>query len=50
MFALPAPHSVPKKTPIPWDAATPYRGLGFRSVQARDGGDNYALAELGVES
>jgi 3',5'-cyclic AMP phosphodiesterase CpdA len=50
MFALPVPHSVPKKMPIPWDAANPYRGLGFRTVQAKDGDDQYALAELAVET
>lgn len=33
MFPLPAPMSVPKKAPIPWDAAAPYQGLGFRSVE-----------------
>ena len=32
MFALPAPGSVPKKAPIPWDAAAPYAGLGWRTV------------------
>jgi hypothetical protein len=34
MFALPAPGSVPKKAPIPWDAAAPYKGLGFREIEA----------------
>jgi len=49
MFPLPAPHSVPKKAPIPWDAANPYRGLGFRSVQSKAGGDDVALTEWPVE-
>jgi hypothetical protein len=49
MFPLPAPLSVPKKAPIPWDAAAPYRGLGFRSAQSRTGGKQYALTELAVE-
>ena len=49
MFPLPAPHSVPKKMPIPWDAAHPYLGLGFRSVQMKDGGDDVALTEWAVE-
>jgi 3',5'-cyclic AMP phosphodiesterase CpdA len=49
MFPLPAPHSVPKKAPIPWDAANPYRGLGFRSIQSKTGGDHYALTEWPVE-
>jgi 3',5'-cyclic AMP phosphodiesterase CpdA len=32
MYPLPAPGSVPVKSPIPWDAAQPHRGLGFRGV------------------
>jgi hypothetical protein len=35
IFPLPAPGSVPKRAPIPWDPAQPYRGLGFRQIQAR---------------
>ncbi len=35
MFALPAPGSVPKKAPVPWDPAAPYKGLGYRHVDAR---------------
>jgi len=34
MFPLPAPGSVPKRIPIPWDPAEPYKGLGYRSVEA----------------
>jgi 3',5'-cyclic AMP phosphodiesterase CpdA len=34
MFGLPAPGSVPKKAPIPWDPARPYGALGFREVEA----------------
>jgi 3',5'-cyclic AMP phosphodiesterase CpdA len=33
IFPLPAPGSQPKRVPIPWDAAQPYRGLGFRSIE-----------------
>ena len=32
-YLLPAPGSVPKKAPIPWDAAAPYKGMGLRIVQ-----------------
>ncbi|HEX4447111.1 MAG TPA: metallophosphoesterase [Polyangiaceae bacterium] len=32
MFPLPAPGSVPKKSPLPWDANSPDHGLGWRSV------------------
>src|SRR5262249_48094754 len=34
MFPLPAPGSQPKRDPIKWDAEHPYRGLGFREVEA----------------
>jgi len=48
MWALPEAHSVPKKGPIPWTAAEPYKGLGFRDVEAlvRDG--RYEIEELSV--
>jgi predicted phosphodiesterase len=32
IFPLPAPGSAPKRAPIPWDPAEPYRGLGVREV------------------
>jgi hypothetical protein len=35
MFPLPPAGSVPKRAPRPWDPGHPYRGLGFRSVQAK---------------
>lgn len=34
IFPLPAPGSQPNRTPLPWDAAAPYRGLGWREVEA----------------
>jgi predicted phosphodiesterase len=33
IFPLPAPGSVSKRQPIPWDSAEPYKGLGFRDVE-----------------
>lgn len=33
VFALPAPGSVAKKTPLPWDAADPWKGLGYRQLE-----------------
>jgi len=48
MFPLPAPMSQPKRDPIPWDAAQPYRGLGFREVEAEDRGEKFSLTELPV--
>jgi len=32
IFPLPAPGSQPKRDPIKWDPAAPYRGLGFREI------------------
>jgi 3',5'-cyclic AMP phosphodiesterase CpdA len=49
IFPQPAPGSQPKRAPVPWDPAHPYRGLGFRQVQARSGGQEYALQELPVQ-
>jgi 3',5'-cyclic AMP phosphodiesterase CpdA len=36
VFPLPAPGSVPKKAPLPWDAASPDHGLGWRSIAMQD--------------
>jgi 3',5'-cyclic AMP phosphodiesterase CpdA len=35
IFPLPAPGSQPKRAPIAWDPAFPYRGMGFRVVSAQ---------------
>lgn len=48
MFALPAPMSVPKKAPIPWDPSAPYKGLGPREVEAEPAKPAYQLTELSV--
>lgn len=37
VFPLPAPGSVPKKAPLPWDASSADHGLGFRTVHATRG-------------
>lgn len=49
MFPLPAPLSQPKKAPIPWDAAAPYKGLGFRGVEAELKEAAYKLTEYPVQ-
>ena len=49
MFPLPAPLSQPKREPVPWDPAHPYRGLGFREVEAEDAGTKLSIDELPVE-
>jgi len=48
MFPLPAPMSVPKKAPLPWDPAHPYAGLGFRGVQVKSGGEKLPITEYPV--
>jgi 3',5'-cyclic AMP phosphodiesterase CpdA len=48
MFALPVAASQPKRLPIPWDAAAPYRGLGFREVDAERAPVRYNVTELPV--
>jgi len=45
IFPLPAPGSQPKRVPIAWDPANPYRGLGERDVTV---GTTYTLTELPV--
>lgn len=32
IFPLPAPFSQPKRVPLAWNAAEPYKGLGFRRI------------------
>jgi len=34
VFPLPAPGSQEKRTPLPWDPVAPFKGLGFREVEA----------------
>lgn len=36
IFPLPPPGSQPKRAPISWNAAQPYRGLGFRGIEMAD--------------
>jgi hypothetical protein len=47
IFPLPAPQSQPKRDPIKWDAAAPYRGLGFREVEA-EAPAKYDIVEMPV--
>jgi len=50
IFPLPAPGSQPKRVPIPWDAAQPYKGLGFRNVEAEVKKPAYELTEYPVKA
>jgi calcineurin-like phosphoesterase family protein len=49
IFPLPAPGSAPKRMPIPWDAAQPYKGLGFREVDAEVKSAQYEVTEWPVQ-
>jgi len=46
IFPQPAPGSTPKRAPVAWDPAQPYRGLGFRRIEAEP--DEYKLTEFPV--
>ena len=48
IFPLPSPGSQPKRTPLDWDPAQPYRGLGFREVDADVKESAYRIVELPV--
>jgi Icc-related predicted phosphoesterase len=50
MYPLPAPYSVPKKAPLPWDASHPYRQLGYRQVQSVAGSADFVLTESPMAS
>ncbi|HUH84633.1 MAG TPA: metallophosphoesterase [Stellaceae bacterium] len=45
IFPLPVAGSQPKRTPIPWDAAQPFKGLGWRSVEAEVKEADYKVQE-----
>ncbi len=45
IFPLPAPGSQPNRIPLPWDAAAPYKGLGWREVQSTESGTQFVLTE-----
>ena len=48
IFPLPAPGSQPKREPVRWDPAMPFRGLGFRDVASADRG-RLAIAERALK-
>lgn len=48
IFALPAPDSQPHRTPLPWDASAPYKGLGFREIEAEAAGSALKITEFPV--
>lgn len=48
MFPLPAPGSQPKRAPVPWDPAMPYKGIGFREVEAKTVKADYTIVEYPI--
>jgi 3',5'-cyclic AMP phosphodiesterase CpdA len=50
MFPLPAPGSQPSRAPLPWDAAAPYRGLGWRRVEVDEKPGVYTFNEMPIRS
>ncbi|WP_375540018.1 metallophosphoesterase family protein [Rugamonas brunnea] len=48
IFPLPVPGSQAMRTPLPWDPATPGKGLGFREVDAEPRQAAYQITELPV--
>ena len=50
IFPLPAPGSVPKRVPVPWDPARPYQGLGLREVDVHTWRADPAAAQQIQES
>jgi hypothetical protein len=48
IFPLIPPGSKPKREPIPWDAAQPYKGLGFRGIEAELKKPAYEITEYPV--
>lgn len=49
IFAQPAPGSQPKRTPIAWDPQAPYKGLGFREVEAAVAKAAFDITEFPVQ-
>jgi 3',5'-cyclic AMP phosphodiesterase CpdA len=48
IFPLPAPGSQPKRVPIAWDPAQPYKGLGFRGIETELAKAEYEITEFPV--
>lgn len=46
IFPLIAPGSAPKRAPVPWDPAQPYKGLGFRGVETELAKAEYEITEF----
>jgi 3',5'-cyclic AMP phosphodiesterase CpdA len=49
MYPLPAAGSQPKRAPVPWDPAQPYKNLGFRSIEAKMPPAEYGVIEYPLQ-
>jgi len=49
IFPLPAPGSQDKRTPLPWDAAMPFKGLGWRHIDMATIGAKMQIQEMPVK-
>jgi 3',5'-cyclic AMP phosphodiesterase CpdA len=49
IFPMPAPGSQPDHKPLAWDATHPYRGLGWRNIEAEPDKAAYAIEEHPVQ-
>jgi hypothetical protein len=47
IFPFPAAGSQPKRTPVPWDAARPFKGIGYSAVAEHAGDARRASRALG---
>lgn len=43
MMPMPAPGSQPKRSPVPWNPAEPYKAMGFRSVDSKNKKKEFAV-------
>lgn len=48
IFPLPAPKSQEKRIPVPWDPTAPFKGLGFREIDADPTEAQYKLQEFPI--
>jgi hypothetical protein len=48
IFPQPAPGSQPKRAPVAWDPEHPFKGLGFREVDAKAKVATYGLTEKSI--
>ena len=48
IFALPVAASQPRRLPIPWDPSAPYKGLGYREIEADSAPVKYSIREFPV--